>query len=109
MSPLPGSRVRKDHSLISPKPVSGPRVSAEGLTDYLRIADHPGAITERTERDTRPRPFPPVLFSFLYLALVNNPVDCAIEGSSEKNHKCGPNRECAELEYIHRAWSRSLT
>jgi hypothetical protein len=27
--------------LISPKPVSGARVTTEGLTDYFRIADHP--------------------------------------------------------------------
>jgi len=28
-------------SLTSPKPVSGPRGSAEELKDYFRIADHP--------------------------------------------------------------------
>jgi hypothetical protein len=31
--------------MISSKPVSGPRGSAEGLKDYFRIADHPGVIT----------------------------------------------------------------
>jgi hypothetical protein len=34
-------------------------------------------------------------------AIVGYLVDCAIEGTSEKVHKCGSNREWAELEYIH--------
>ena len=63
---------------------------------------HGGAITERTQRDTGVRPFlVAVLISFLYPASVDNPVDRAIEGTFEKNHKCGPNREYGELEYIH--------
>src|SRR6266567_245204 len=35
------SRLRGDHPLVSPEPVSGPRGSAEGLKDYFRIADDP--------------------------------------------------------------------
>ena len=30
--------------LISPKPVSGPRGSAEGLKDYFRVADNSAPI-----------------------------------------------------------------
>ncbi len=39
---IPGQKSASRRSrLISPKPVSGPRGSAEGLKDYFRIADHP--------------------------------------------------------------------
>jgi len=47
------------------------------------------------------RPFPVYPFSFPYLGLVNNLIDCAIEGTSGKDHKYGPDRECGELQYIH--------
>jgi len=77
--------------------------------DSFRLSDHPGDITWRSERDRRLLPSLGGCSHYLYLALVNNPVDCAIEGAAEKDHQRGPNRECAELEYIHSAWSRSLT
>src|SRR5260370_2607434 len=38
---LSRSRLLGDHPLVSAKPVSGPRGSAEGLKDYFRIADDP--------------------------------------------------------------------
>jgi hypothetical protein len=48
-------------------------------------------------------------FFILYLDLVDNLVGGAIEGTSGKEHKYGPNRECCELQYIHWASRRSLT
>ena len=37
--------------MISAKPVSGPRGSAEGLKDYFRIADHSSAVVRPAAHD----------------------------------------------------------